>query len=114
MALVVFDHPEASGKWKLLRPDSPDSRQSLLQEAAPVLQVAAVFVFAQVGVRRKEVLPEIAMGVMQLEPLETAVEGPLGRINKVVFDALNVFQRHRLRNARQSCAVPNGLRINGL
>ena len=70
---VVFDHAETRGQRQVFRPDFTHGRQGFQEEAAAVVEAAAIGIGALVGVFGKEALAKVAMREMQLDPFKAGV-----------------------------------------
>ncbi len=60
-------------------------------EAHPVLQAAAIRILAPVGERREELVQQVAVGTVQLEPVDAEPQRALGRRHEAVAHAPEAF-----------------------
>ncbi len=88
---------ESYSQRKIFRPDRTNSAERLKDKAATVFKAAAIFVRAMVRVLRKEALRQIAMGEMQFQPLETALQSTFRAVNKSLY-TFDVHLRHLMGN----------------
>ncbi|MNZ87031.1 hypothetical protein D3C78_1058780 [compost metagenome] len=98
----------------MLRPHLAHGGEGFQQEAAAIGQAAAVLVVALVGVRREEALRQVAVGEVQLQPLEAGRQGAAGGGDEVGLHAGDVALAHGLRHLGQVGAEGDGRRGDGL
>jgi len=108
----VVDGPGLLDVLLLLEPvggaDAQEQRHGIRDQAAnhlddferetrAVLEAAAVLVGAGVGHRRQERVQQVAVGIVDLDGVETDVEGALDGVGVRLLEALDVVQRHLAR-----------------
>ena len=75
----------------------PHRVENLEQEAGPILDAAAVFVIARVGTGGEELVDQVAVGGMDLHPVETRGHGIAGGAPEVLDDGGDLCAGERSR-----------------
>lgn len=85
----------------MFRPYRAHRLQCFQQKTRAVFGAAAISVLALVGMYGEEALCQIAVGEVQLQPLEAGSEGALGGGDKITAHAGDIVQVHCTRQLGQ-------------